>query len=315
MHGIVRLGTHLFPVVTLPSIRRVFSALVQQVRRRSMKNVLQRCALRAVLVVPFVAVFYNPSTALATLLVPLGSAQSFAVLGASTVTNTGSTVLNGDLGLWAGTSITGFGPGLVNGTTHDTDAVAQQAQGDALTAYNTLTGLTVGVGDTLTGTDLGGHTLLPGVYFFADSAQLTGALTLNALGDPNALFVFQIGTTLTTATSSSVVFINSGGFPVDSVYWEVGSSATLGTSTAFAGNIIAAQSITLNTSATIGCGRAIALNAAVTMDSNTVSIDGCESATGGGGEGEVPEPATVTLLCGGLIALISRGRQSRERMA
>jgi type VI secretion system secreted protein VgrG len=289
-----------------------------------MKNVLQRCALRAALIVPFAAFFYSPSTALAGLIVPLGSEESFAVLGASTVTNTGSTVIIGDLGLSPGTSITGFGPGLVNGKVHDTDAVALQAQGDALTAYNTLTGLTVGVGDTLTGTDLGGQTLVPGVYFFATSAQLTGALTLNARGDPNALFVFLIGTTLTTASASSVVFINSGDLPVGSVYWQVGSSATLGTTTAFAGNILADQSITLTTGATIGCGRAIALNAAVTMDTNTVSIGGCESTTGGdnggdtgGGDtgGGAPEPATVTLLCGGLLALISRGRQSRKQMA
>jgi hypothetical protein len=280
-----------------------------------MRSVLRRCALRAALVFPFAALFYNPSAALAGLIVPLGTAESFAVLGASTVTNTGPTVINGDLGLWAGTSITGFPPGVVNGAVHDTDAVAHLAQDDALTAYNTLAGMSVN--HTLTGTDLGGRTLLPGVYFFADSAQLTGALTLNAQGDPNALFVFLIGSTLTTASSSSIVFINSEALPVGSVYWKVGSSATLGTATAFAGNILAAQSITLNTNATIGCGRAIALNAAVTMDTNTVSTEGCESTTGGGtgGGSTIPEPGTVTLLCGGLLALISHGRQSRKRLA
>jgi type VI secretion system secreted protein VgrG len=170
---------------------------------------------------------------------------------------------------------------------------------------------------------VGSHSFRASI-FFADSAQLTGALTLNAQGDPNALFVFLIGSTLTTASSSSIVFINSEALPVGSVYWKVGSSATLGTTTAFAGNIIAGQSITLNTGATIGCGRAIALNAAVTLETNTVSIDGCEATTssggGGGGTGggsssSIPEPGTVTLLCGGILALISHGRQSRRRLA
>jgi hypothetical protein len=233
--------------------------------------------------------------------VDLGTADSFAVLGGSTVTNTGPTTIHGNLGVSPGSAVTGILPVMVTGgTIHSNDALAMQAQADLINSYNFAAGEMCPSTNILTGQNLGGLTLTPGVYCFASSAQLTGKLTLNALGDPNAVFVFQIVSTLTTAPGSSVVFTNGvqGG---DSVFWQVGSSAVIDTTTAFSGNILALTSITLNTGATITCGRALARNGQVAMDSNVVSIDtaGCETTTTGGSS--VPEPATTGLSGLGLL--------------
>ena len=211
---------------------------------------------------------------------PLGTASTFAVLASQTVTNTGPTMVNGNLGVSPGSAVTGFPPGTVTGgTVHSADAVAVQAQMDTTTAYNNLAGQVCNT--NLTGQNLGGLTLTPGVYCFNTSAQLTGAVTLDARGDSNAVFVFQMGTTLTTATTagpSSVLGINSPSGQICNVFWQVGSSATLGSPTSFAGNILALASITLTHGASVS-GRALARTGGVTMDSNNVSASSCLPAT------------------------------------
>jgi hypothetical protein len=205
--------------------------------------------------------------------VGLGTSAPFVVLGGSAVTNTGPSVLNGDLGVSPGTSLVGFSaPAVVNGVTHNNDAVAAGAQNDLTTAYNVAAGQPVTA--ELTGQDLGGLTLTAGAYRYATSAQLTGQLTLDAQGDPSAQFVFEIGSTLTTASASSVRLIN-GASPCN-VYWQVGSSATLGSTTAFAGTVMALTSITANHAATVQ-GRLLARNGAITLDDNVLDASICST--------------------------------------
>jgi hypothetical protein len=192
----------------------------------------------------------------------LGAAAGYSVLGGSTVTNTGPTVLSGDLGVSPGTAITGFPPGSTAGVTHAGDAPAAQAKLDLLAAYSAAAALAPSA--TLAG-DIGGQTFAPGVYRSASSLGITGTVTLDAQGDPNAVFTFQMGSTLITASASNVKLIN--GAKASNVFWQVGSSATLGTTTSFAGTIMALASITVTTGVSVD-GRALALNGAVTLDSN-----------------------------------------------
>jgi ice-binding like protein len=211
---------------------------------------------------------YVSAGGLASAAPSLGRAKSFAVLGGSTVTNTGATRITGDVGVSSpGVSVTGFPPGTIaRGTRHVGDPAANAAQRDAQTAYAALAGKACTT--RLTGQDLGGKSLSPGVYCFTSSAQLTGQLALDARGNPNGVWVFQIASALTTATSSSVVMSQGG--RAGNVFWQVGSAATLGTGTVFAGNILAYSSITMNIGASLS-GRALA-RAAVTMDGNSVHV-------------------------------------------
>lgn len=197
--------------------------------------------------------------------VPLGTTGTFAILAGSTVTNTGATAVTGDLGVSPGAAVVGFPPGTVTGTIHAGDAAAATAQADLTVAYNDAAGRTTGV-ISVSG-DLTGRTLAPGLYKSTSSLAITGAVTLNAYGNSDAVFILQIASTLTTGTGSQVIL--SGGAQAANVIWQVGTSATLGANSDFKGTILADQSITLNTGAQVD-GRVLARIGAVTLDTNVV---------------------------------------------
>ncbi len=241
----------------------------------------------------------------------LGSSSAYAVMAGSTVTSTGTTVVTGKVGLTTAGSITGL-DAAAPGTLHINDLSVQQASYDASQAFTLATELSSS--EDLTGSDLGGMDLGSGVYSFASSAQLTGDLTLDGGGDSNSLFIFQVGSALTSASSASVLLTD--GAQANNVYWIVGSSATLGTTTNFAGNILALQSITLDTGASL-CGRAFASAGAVTLDGNTVSNGCMAAATAGGSVGDsvaaTPEPGSLVLLGSGMCAMSGLFRGSRKQ--
>lgn len=220
--------------------------------------------------------------------VGLGTATSFAVLAGTTATNTGPSQISGDLGVSPGSAVTGFPPGQVhNGVQHAADAAALQAQSDLTTAYGDAAGRTPA---NIVTTDLGGQTLAPGIYHAASAMGLTGTVTLDAQDDPSAVFVFQAGSTLTTATSSRVALVR--GAQACNVWWQVGSSATLGVGTSFVGNLMALSSASLQTGATVS-GRILARNGQVSLDTNTITRPGCASSVTPT-DAATPVPGTAT---------------------
>jgi Ice-binding-like len=230
-----------------------------------------------------------PAASGAVAAVGLGTAGSFGVLSGSTVTNTGQSVVHGDLGVSPGTAVTGFAPGIVTGAEHRADGVAAGAQSDLTTAYN------VAAGESPSGSVgpfLGaGATIVAGVYNATTSLDVGGTLTLDGQGNPDAVFIFQVGSTLVTDSASDVILIN--GAQACHVFWQVGSSATLGTHSAFQGSVLALQSISVQTGDTIN-GRMLARNGAVTLDDDTITVPGCAAAPTPPPTTTGPAPAPTT---------------------
>lgn len=196
--------------------------------------------------------------------------SNFAIIAGSEVTNTGATAITGDLGLSPGTSIGGFPPGILNGTLHINDALANQAKEDLITAYNDAAGRTCTDIVTLSG-NIGGLTLTPGLYKSTSSLAISsGDLTFDAKGNANAIFIIQIASSLTTTSGRKVIL--KGGALASNIFWQVGSSATLGTTSVFKGNLLVSESITLNTGATL-VGRGLTRTGAITMAGNTIVLN------------------------------------------
>ncbi|MEO7663635.1 MAG: ice-binding family protein [Candidatus Limnocylindrales bacterium] len=249
--------------------------------------------LRAIVLTAVFSIIAAGSTLAAQPQVALGTAASFAVLAGETITNTGPTTITGDVGLHPGSAETGWSSVTLSGSNHVADDVALAAKNDLVAAYDDAAGRTP---VTSVPTELGGTTLMPGVYS-SDALALTGTLTLDAAGTSNAVFIFQTASTLITASNSTVNLIN--GASACNVFWQIGSSATLATSTQFVGTVMALTSIALQTGATLE-GRALARNGAVTLDANEITTGTCgpgtgplPSATGGNPVPSVPPTDTL----------------------
>ena len=253
----------------LRNIKREAKETVGAVRPR---RIGVRIAPLALVVVVAAALLAAVGAGAAQAPVGLGTADSFAVLAGAGITNTGPTTLTGDVGTFPTPSETGFGSVTLSGTNHTGDAVTQQAKTDLVTAYNTAAGSGPA---TAVATELGGRTLTPGVYT-SPTLGITGTLTLDTQGDPNAVFIFQTESTLVTASTSAVTVL--GGGQACNVFWQVGSSATLGTGSHLIGTVLASESITATTGATIS-GRLLARNGAVTLDTNIITNQGCASSS------------------------------------
>ena len=255
-------------------------------RRIAGYSLLAACLVLGTAIAVIIATQSVAGAAVAT--VNLGTAGSFGVLAGTTVTNVPTpvathTIINGDLGVSPGAAITGFPPGVVNGAVHAADGVAAGAQSDLTTAYNDAAGRSP---SGSVGPFIGaGQTLAPGVYNATTSLDVGGSLTLDAHGDPDAVWIFQVDSTLVTDSASSILL--TGGAQACNVFWQVGSSATLGTHSSFQGSVLALTSITVTTGDTV-TGRVLARNGAVTLDHDVITVPACTSPT------PTPTPSTIT---------------------